>query len=417
MRRLALLVMAASLAFADGKAAPVAKDVELKKTIAAGLADMAAWAQPKKLMAEGRALVDEALVLDPACAKAKDLQPELAGDSAASASDKKEWEAKSAAFGKKVAPLYIDLSKQKHAPKDDTVFDGYFVRAYEWAPKEVGPLIDAAWREALGKKDWDHAYRLISGAERVQTDPARAKALKEVELHEGEKKALLRKASNHDMQYYLVLPKDWDPKKKWPIMVYVEGAGCNFKPAIENWGEQRGDFNCILITPQGFSNTNALADMKGKYTYTWEFMEPFDKDSEKRFRFDEAGLLNVLDDVRKEFNGEDKIYITGFSGGGNLTWRMIFGHPDLLVCAAPACPNFYMSLELSTAAERETLPVKVFQGDKDENLAGNLEPGWQNAKKICDEKGWKNVSRVMVPGRGHDTCMKEVLEFFKSQKK
>ncbi|MEK7470111.1 MAG: hypothetical protein AAB074_22305 [Planctomycetota bacterium] len=416
MRRLTLLFLTGLLAFAGDKGQG-SKDVELKKAIAGGLAELAAWAQPKKLNTEARALADEALVLDAAHAKAKEIKEKAAGDSAASEADQKEWATRKAAFGKKIAPLYIDLSKQKHAAKEDAVFDGYFVRGFEWAPKEAGPLLDGAWRDAVGKKDWGRAYRLLSGAQRVVDDPARAKALKDVELREGERTPLLRKASAHDMQYYLVLPKDWTPAKKWPILVYVEGAGANFKGAIENLAGQRGDFNAILITPQTFSSTNNLVEMKAKYTYDLATLEKWDAGA--RMKFDEEGFLNVLADVKKDFNGEDKIYITGFSGGGNLTWQMVFCHPEMLVAAAPACPNFYehnLSV-ISTDAARETLPVKVFQGDKDEYIDKLLNPQWDSAKKIADEKGWKNVSREMVPGAGHDTCWKLVLAFFKGQKK
>ena len=136
MRRLVLVFLTGLLAFADGKGQG-SKDVELKKAIAAGLAELAGWAQPKKLNSEARALADEALALDAGNAKAKEIQGKSAGDSAASDPDRKEWETKKAAFGKKIAPLYIDLSKQKHAAKDDAAFDGYFVRGFEWAPKEA----------------------------------------------------------------------------------------------------------------------------------------------------------------------------------------------------------------------------------------------------------------------------------------
>lgn len=416
MRTLVLLLLAGSIALAEGKS-QVPRDVELKRTIAGGLAELGAWGLSKKLAAEARGMADEALALDPEHAKAKDLKAKATGDSAAADVVRKEWESKKATYGKKLAPLYVELSKQKHGPKDDAAFDGYLVRAYEWAPKETGPQIDAAWKEAMGKKEWGRAYRLLSGAQRVQDDPARAKALKDVELREAERSPILRKASAHEMQYWLVLPQDWSPAKKWPILVYVEGAGANFRPAIENLAGQRGDFNAILVTPQTFSSTNSLMELKAKYTYETALLEKWE--SGARMKFDEEGFLNVLDDVRKEFNGEDRIYITGFSGGGNLTWQWVFCHPDQVAAAAPACPNFYPHnlSAVSTDACRETLPVKVFQGDKDGYLESLLEPQWKAAKQIADEKGWKNVVREMVPGAGHDTCWKQVLEFFKGTRK
>src|SRR5689334_2930538 len=129
MRRAALLVLACGLVFAGGKPDP--KDVELKKSIVGGLTDFGGWALSKKLNAEARGLAEEALGLDAADAKAKDLAGKATGDSAGSDADRKEWEKRKTEFGKKVASLYVDLSKQKHAAKDDAAFDGYFVKAYE----------------------------------------------------------------------------------------------------------------------------------------------------------------------------------------------------------------------------------------------------------------------------------------------
>jgi len=387
----------------------------LKKGIAAGLGELAKWCGEQKLYAEGRGLCDEALGLEPGNAGVSALKETMAGESAADEGAKKEYEAKLATYGKKLAPLYVELSKQNHPSKDDAVHDGYLVRAYELEPKLVGPVIDAEWRGAQGKKDWERAHRLITGAERVKSDPGRAKMVKEIELKCAEKAPVLKQATGRDNYYWMVLPKGWTPAKKWPVVVYVEGAGCNFLGAIRNFADnQRSDFNCIVITPQSISSTNDLIEQKAKYSYDVGLLEKFNADTLGRLKFDEEGLLQFLADVRKEYNAEDRIYITGFSGGGNLTWRMVFGHPEKLWGAAPACPNFSNSLDLSTAPERETLPVRVFQGDKDQYIETLLEPAWVKAKGICDANGWKNVSREMIPGVGHSTCWDKVVPFFKS---
>lgn len=411
MRTILLFLSAACLACADGKAAN--RDADLRKTIAAGVAELAEWCVPKKLAAEGRALADEALGLDGANAKAKAAKEKLAGESAAGEAERKELESKKSAWGKKIAPLYRELAAQKHAAKDDAAYDAFLVKAYEWDAKGSGPAVDAAWRGALGKKEWERAHRILSGMERLGSDPARAKALRDCELRVAEKVPVLKQASGHRMQYWLVLPKDWTPAKKWPVMVYVEGAGCNFLGAIKNYAESRGDFNTILVVPQTLGSTNGLAEQKAKFAYDVALLEEFEGGG--RMKFDEEGLLCVLEDLRKEYNAEEKIFITGFSGGGNLTWQMVFCHPEMVVAAAPACPNFYPHnlSKISEAAEREQLPVKVFQGDKDEYIEKLLEPQWVAAKKICDEKGWKNVTRVMLPGVGHSSCVGEVLAFFK----
>lgn len=409
MRTLLLLALVSSVALAGPPKAD--RESELKKTIAGGFVELATWCQPKKLNAEGRGHVAEALALEPDNAKAKALK--LDGDSAASDADKAEYAKKLATYGKALAPLYRELSTQKHQNKDDARFDGYLVRAYGLDPKTIGPLIDAEWQAAYQKHDWERAQRLISGAEAIQSSPARAKVAHEVELRCAETAPILKTASTHKMQYYLQLPKGWTPTKKYTIVVGVEGAGCNFKGMLSALTSNRGDLPVICITPQTFSNTNSLAGAAGKYTYPPDLVAEYDAGD--RFKFDEEGLLAVIADVKKDFSGEDKFCITGFSGGGNLTWLMVFHHPDMLLGASPACANFgTRKYNIPDVPEKATVPVHAYQGDKDEywHNPPNLEQAWLDAKKLADDNGYKNVTRDMVPGVGHSGCSDKVMAFF-----
>ncbi len=192
-------------------------------------------------------------------------------------------------------------------------------------------------------------------------------------------------------------------------MVYVEGAGCNFRGAIENYASQRGEDPYILITPETFSSTNALE--KAKYTYGQELLDKYQGGN--RLEFDEAGLLAVIADVQRDFSGDTKFFISGFSGGGNLTWRMVFGHPEMLVAAAPCCPNFANAGTISEDPSREALPIHEFQGEADEYRKTMLEAQWESAKKLLDEHGYKTIERTIVPGAGHSAFVKEVLDFFR----
>src|SRR5690606_3526961 len=132
------------------------------------------------------------------------------------------------------------------------------------------------------------------------------------------------------------LPQDWTKDKEWPIVVAQEGAGCNFDGM--NRAAAKNNKWFIVIRCCTFSNTNSLAGLAGKkYPYPQELL---DKWADNRLAFDEPGLLAVMKDVRELYNGSDKICITGYSGGGNLTWHMVFKHPDKVIAAVPACANF-----------------------------------------------------------------------------
>lgn len=388
-----------------------ARELEIRKATAQVMADLAEWCGQKKLRVEARAWCDEALLLLSDHPKAKALRPKIDGDTEADEAAAKEYEKKLEAAAKKISKGYRELAVCKHAPQDNARYDGYLIRAYELDTKGTEPVFQAEWRAAYQKKDLDRVHRLLSSSEKVKPDEKNAKVLREVELKLAETKPVLRTAKNHPIQYYLALPKNWSADKTWPILVTVEGAGCNWLGNCNAFLGARGDRPFILVTPLTFCNTNKLE--KAKYPgYPQKLLDEVEKSG--RLKWDEEGLLAILEDVRREFHGRDTFFITGFSGGGNLTWRMIFGHPEKLAGASPACANFYMTGTISQAPERETVPVKAFQGDKDEYLNGNpnLNAQWETAKKFCDENGFKNVSREMLPGVGHSACVKEVWEFF-----
>lgn len=398
------LLCAVAVGFAQ---TPKNTEEPIKKAIAAELSEFATWCHSKKLDAEAKTILVEALEMDAANSKAKALLPKLGEIS--EESDKKAFESKLKATGKKVAAYYVQLFGQKHQPKDQESYDNYLLRALRYDPKGVEQVIDNEVIAAHKKGELERALRIGRDAEKISPRESRSKLLQEIELKLAETKAALRTASKHPLEYLLALPKGWNSKKKWHILVCCEGAGCNWQGCMNAYLENRGDRPFILITPLTFSNTNEI--VKAKYNYPQEII---DEGSKNRLKWDEEGLLSVLEDLKREFNAEDKIFITGFSGGGLMTWRMIFRHPDMLAAAAPCCGNFYISSEVSQAPERENLPVHAYQGDKDEYI-NMLDQQWDAAKKLCDESGYKNVTREMVPGQGHGNFAKLILDFFSSQ--
>lgn len=407
MRTLIVSLLVAATALAQQGRDP---EAEIKKAVSAAIADLADYCRQKKLLAEGRDHLQQALAYDADNAKAKALAGKLDGDGGEiSDSLRKDYAKRLESTGRKVAGLLKQLFAQKHDPKDQARFDGYLVDAARWDAKGAGPVLDAEWRAAYQKKDYGRAHRLISAAEEVASDPARAQVLREIEVRASSAKPIQKTATTHAMKYYLSLPKNWEPGKSYPILVAVEGAGCAFFNICNGYANARGDRGLIIVAPITFSNTNGLN--ASKYPYPQELLDEADRTG--RMKFDEPGLLAVLEDVRKEYGGEEKFFITGFSGGGNLCWRMTFGHPEMLRGSAPACANFYDPGPISSAPERESLPIKAFQGDKDGflNKPPNLAAQWDMAKRLLDEKGFKNVSYVMLPGVGHAACTKEVIGF------
>jgi len=195
----------------------------------------------------------------------------------------------------------------------------------------------------------------------------------------------------------------------------VDGAGCGFEGSCKGYVGQRGDLPFIIIAPCTFANTNGLE--KAKYPwYPQELLDEVDKNG--RLKWDDEGLLIVLEDLKKDYKAEEKFFITGFSGGGNLTWWNIFTRPERLVAGFPACANFFRRPDQEPAAGKD-VPVIAFQGDKDQYL-DMLNQQWTMAEKLLKEWGYTTFSRTPIPGAGHSPCTKEVTdkirEFLKGKK-
>lgn len=418
---LALLFVPALAQKGKDKPAPEnAKVSQLKQQIALELGAFADWCLKNRFGATAKAVADEACKLDAANKKASDVAAKAGGEDSQEADDVKAFEKKRESAGNKVGPLYCELFLQGPA-KARAEFDPYIEAAFRWDADNSDKWVEANYKKTFGEKNYAMVMAMLAAALPHQKDdsklakgyPERAKVLRECEARLAVDSPLLRKARNHTMQYYLSLPNGWSADKKWPVLVAVEGAGCNFRGMNGGYGG-KGNTSYIVVTPCSFSNTNSLEGQEGKYPYAREVLEEWNG---KRMDFDEPGLLAALDDVRADFNGEEKFYITGFSGGGNITWHFIFTHPEKLAAAAPASANFSgLRAEASQSQAKETLPIKVLQGEDDEyrkpDSISPLDRQWEFAKSMLEQHGYKNWTYELVPKTGHSPCNKQVLEFF-----
>ncbi|MHC5038315.1 MAG: hypothetical protein ACYTHM_13450 [Planctomycetota bacterium] len=241
---------------------------------------------------------------------------------------------------------------------------------------------------------------------------------------------VLMTASTHPMRYYFSLPKAFRrvKNKKWPVLICVDGAGSNFKGIANGYVRNRGNLPFMVFSPCSFSNTNQIqGKMREKYKKYYSD-EVIDEGNKRRIAWDEEGVLTVLKDLRENFDAEERVYVTGFSGGGNITYMMVFRHPDMLNGAAPACANFSgkglgkkLKKEWKFSTDDVNFPLHMITGEKDphrdythgnRNMPG-IEPQSDWAEEALKELGYPNVKRTMVPGMKHSAAQKHVIETFK----
>ncbi len=314
----------------------------------------------------------------------------------------------------RLAPTECDAAAEEH-------FEQHLWRAFDLDASSPSRLVafQSMLRDAAARHRWDRVQRMLVRAETL--DPAGFDAGRYAAVGDqlGLEDAVRIHAIAHPMQAWVALPRGWTKAKSWPVVVAVEGAGCNFLGACRAFRGARADLPFIIVTPVSFTNTNELNP--AAYPYPPSVIEA-NKDRSARFDFDVPGLTATLAAVTARFNGERTFYMTGFSGGGFLTYYWLLHRGDDLRAAAPACANFDPALAQAVAAPKDlALPIHVFEGEKDENrrlVLGKYSPGLDeqndSAARALSDLGMTKIERTRLPGVGHSSCPAEVMKFFES---
>ena len=226
----------------------------------------------------------------------------------------------------------------------------------------------------------------------------------------------LKKAIGHPIQYYISLPDHWTVAKKWPVVITVEDADKQFKQNAERFIAARKDLPFIIVVP--INTTNGQQGHKDSTIYPYSKAVWDTIYSTSICKFDIEGLQQIIQDVKSNYSGSDKVFITGFEAGTHLVWAMVFQHPELLCAAAPVAGNFRNRCmendQFSTDRSLVELPIRNFTGtaDNDFGSKGYLYSQYLEAKNLAVAHGYKNITESKIPGKGHEPMPREVLEYF-----
>jgi poly(3-hydroxybutyrate) depolymerase len=229
------------------------------------------------------------------------------------------------------------------------------------------------------------------------------------------------------MQYYVSLPRAWSKDRTWPVVVAVTGSGKAWLGAAQDFAAQRDahDYPFIIVAPVVLSNGGRDLSTFKQYSYADSVWARAGR--EKQCVFDLDGIQAVVADVHRLYNGEQKFFLTGWSGGGHTANAITLLHPEWLRGTAFSAANFGGRCivgttdggpfddptvrPVSTAPDRVHLPIRYFNGTEDE-FAKNLLPQRDLAMKLTAANGFQNVSSEMVAGVAHSAMSQQVLAFF-----
>lgn len=173
----------------------------------------------------------------------------------------------------------------------------------------------------------------------------------------------VQKPAHHPMRYHVALPPGWKPDRTWPVLVVIPDAARDFVANLERFVQVRGNRPYVLVAPEVLSCGGARTRSREHYSYSpseWASLQGGDD-----FRFEDAGLAAVLDDVQQRWHGEPRAFLTGWEAGGHTVWAQALRHPERWRGVAPVTPNYQHrgldATSFSRAAERGTLPIQPFR--------------------------------------------------------
>lgn len=183
----------------------------------------------------------------------------------------------------------------------------------------------------------------------------------------------LKDADGHALGYRLLKPKDYDPAKKYPLLLYLHGSG-----EVGNDNRRQMEdmyyfsesplyekYPCFLMLPQ-CPRGQTWADMRT----TEGSLEIAKATCNYRLApnptYPMKLVLEAVDALQKEFPAIDakRLYVAGSSMGGFGTWEAIARKPGLFAAAVPICGGG----DETRAAEIAKTPLWFFHGALDKNV-------------------------------------------------
>lgn len=203
-------------------------------------------------------------------------------------------------------------------------------------------------------------------------------------------------------EYRLLKPAQLEPGKKYPLVLFLHGAGergnDNIKQLLylPQWIVEPGNraqYPCYLIAPQC---------REGK---RWAEV---DWSKDKADPMPPLGdqmkvVLQILDGVMKsEAVDPQRVYLTGLSMGGYGSWDLGMRHPERFAAVAPVCGGG----DETQAAKLKDMPVWAWHGDQDKAVP--VERSRRMIEAIRTSGGKPKYTEL--PGVGHNSWIQAYRE-------
>lgn len=229
-------------------------------------------------------------------------------------------------------------------------------------------------------------------------------------------------------KFCVYVPKGYTPDTPIPLVVSFHGNGGTPEKEAKEWGKLPDEGNYVLVCLPGagydmFEKVDAQKEIKSVAQAYEAGMNVNRINAAKCHEAAEGIFRRILGTFNID---RRRVLATGYSGGGQSTWRLGWGHPEFFTAlcfraanvphclAEKAFTDFYMQPEL--IEKWRSRPIYVLWGEKDHPMivksAHNITPAAM--ENPCGEGPFtirvlreivraEKLTHEIVPGGGHDS--------------
>ncbi len=201
-----------------------------------------------------------------------------------------------------------------------------------------------------------------------------------------------------EFQYYIQLPPEYDPSRRYPCVVTLHGSRMGPLNQIDWWAgasDPRRPQRTGQATRHGYVIIAPAWAKPNQTKYDYSLRE-------------HAAVLGALRDACRRFSIDtDRVFLSGHSMGGDAAWDIGLAHPDLWAGLLPvaATAGKYVTRYWRNG---KSLPMYFVAGQLDSNkIADNA----MDLDRYLEKAGY-DAMYVEYKGRGHEHFLGEVLRMF-----
>ncbi|MBQ6818025.1 MAG: hypothetical protein IJP35_00265 [Clostridia bacterium] len=186
------------------------------------------------------------------------------------------------------------------------------------------------------------------------------------------------------LPYRLYMPANYDPSKKYPVLLVLHGAG------------EMGNNNSLQL-----HNVKKIFECNGDIVSQGFVLCPQTDEwwalGGSQLTGKLGSVLHLLEEVQNTYSCDaDRIYVTGLSMGGYATWDLLANYGHLFAAGMPVCGG---NNQIGNAAAMKDIPLKIYHSKDDGTLPFSYSEDTYNAIVAA---GGKMAEFIVLDGYNHN---------------